>query len=679
MFNKSANIKLLLKYYNYFPDNNYFHIISTNDQKPTTSSSSNALNKNNKNSINSILSNDKNQIKQTKNNKEIYINLINQKEMNKNFKKELEQDYLIYFNNYKNYNNLENSFPPKIINIKMCIYSYLIEKKKLNFTLDSLMLFKYYKKQYIILNDNDNFYASNNKTYNLKDSEDNNISNATTLYYYINNDKIKIKIELYSQSIDSISINVSKICSLLMLKYIILLKLREIEKNEEISNFNKINNEIINNLHSSKINLITIEDLEKKEKIYGNGIMNSDLNDYLVKTQTNRNFDNNSTISNVYNYYMNIQDKFINLEKDTNNIKYEDNSSVKCEGILNFIFMENKNNKLRLGLDFRFTILQYFEPLSKEEIKEDNEIEVINYYNNDFDQIKSGINLYFNCLNNDCIYNKKLFILNLGYGTFDIFSLIRHNSLCPFCNTKNNTYTNNKHYSGNHIKNNIELKFLGMMNSKWTYKGYLAGIKMSITEGKGLTVINDLLYKTKEFNFLKQFKKLLFQIEIYISKNYYIENQDNSLYSEKMDYQCDIINNYLYSNTNKNKIKDNNSKNDEINKNKINQKENIIKNNSNNSNKFINLKKKSNNNIQEDIDIDNNIFMSLKSKHNLYRKNNTIKQINEGNKKRFSQNYENYDNNNTNIDFNIIIDKTKTNCCENCFDYDQISQVCSIF
>ena len=96
MFNKSANIKLLLKYYNYFPDNNYFHIISTNDQKPTTSSSSNALNKN---SINSILSNDKNQIKQTKNNKEIYINLINQKEMNKNFKKELEQDYLIYFNN----------------------------------------------------------------------------------------------------------------------------------------------------------------------------------------------------------------------------------------------------------------------------------------------------------------------------------------------------------------------------------------------------------------------------------------------------------------------------------------------------------------------------------------------------------------------------------------------------
>ena len=57
----------------------------------------------------------------------------------------------------------------------------------------------------------------------------------------------------------------------------------------------------------------------------------------------------------------------------------------------------------------------------------------------------------------------------------------------------------------------------------------------------------------------------------------------------------------------------------------------------------------------------------------------TIKQINEGNKKRYSQNFENYDNNNTNIDFNIIIDKAKTNCCENCFDYEQISQVCSIF
>ena len=663
MLNKSASIKLLLKYYNYFPDNNYFHIISTNDQKPTTSNGSNLLNKNN---INNILSNDKNQNKTIK--KNIEINL-NQKDINKKLKKELEQDYLIYFQNHKNYNNLENSFPPKIINIKTCIYTYLIEKRKINFTLDSLMLFKYYNKQYIMLNDNDNFYPSNNNTYNLKDSEDNNISNSTTLYYYINNDKIKILVNLYSQSIDSISINVSKMCSLLMLKYIILLKLREIQKNKEISDFNKINNEIFNNnLHSSKINLITIEDIEKNEKIYGNGIMNSDLDDYIVKNQTNRNFDNNSTISQVYNYYMGLQDKFVNWEKDINNIKYDDNSSIKCEGILNFIFMENKNNKLHLGLDFRFTILQYFEPLSNEEMKEDNKIEVINYYNNDFDQIKSGINLYFNCLNNDCIYNKKLFILNLGYGTFDIFSLIRHNSLCPFCNTKTNSYNNNKHYSRNHIKNNIELRFIGMMNSKWSYKGYLEGIKMSITEGKGLTVINDLLYKTKEFNFLKQFKKLLFQIEIYISKNYYMENQDNSLYYEKMDYKYDILNK---------------SKNDETNKIKIKisdiQKENIIKNKSKNTNKFINFKNKSNNRIKEDIDIDNNIFMALKSKQILYRKNNTIKQINEGNKKRYSQNFENYDNNNTNIDFNIIIDKAKTNCCENCFDYEQISQVCSIF
>jgi hypothetical protein len=147
-----------------------------------------------------------------------------------------------------------------------------------------------------------------------------------------------------------------------------------------------------------------------------------------------------------------------------------------------------------------------------------------------------------------------------------------------------------------------------------------------------------------------------------------MENQDNSLYNEKMDYKYDILNK---------------SKNDETNKIKIKisdiQKENIIKNKSKNTNKFINFKNKSNNRIKEDIDIDNNIFMELKSKQNLYRKNNTIKQINEGNKKRYSQNFENYDNNNTNIDFNIIIDKAKTNCCENCFDYEQISQVCSIF
>ena len=39
--------------------------------------------------------------------------------------------------------------------------------------------------------------------------------------------------------------------------------------------------------------------------------------------------------------------------------------------------MEKKDNKCHLGLDFRFTILKDFQPLSKEEMKEEEKMEVI--------------------------------------------------------------------------------------------------------------------------------------------------------------------------------------------------------------------------------------------------------------------------------------------------------------
>ena len=672
MIKESSNIKLLLKYYNYSPENNFFHSITNNDVISTTSKSNNAFKKNHRYSNNSIISNTS---KMNIKNKDI------NNQINKNIEKELNQDYLIDFKNNHNYNNLENSFSPKIINIKMCIYLYLNEKKKFNITLDSLILFSKNHNKYQILNDDDNFYQKYNKQSN-KVTDENKVSNSIVIYYYINNDKIKVIVDLYSKLIDRISLNISKMCSLLMLKFIILSKLREIENNKDVSNSKKINN--INKIKSSKAKLITINELVKETKIYGNGIMKPDLSSYIIKNQTNRNFEINFNIYQIYNYYMNMPNKEIDWEKDLNITYYDDNSlSSKDEGILNFIFMEKKDNKCHFGLDFRFTILQYFYPLSKNEIIEDEKLEVINYYNNNFYQIKSGINLYFNCLNDNCKYNQKLFILNIGYGTFDIFNLIKHNYLCPSCDKNSSYYINNiKYYAAKNIKNNLEMKYIGMMNSKWSYKGYLEGIKMTVVDGKGLTVVNNLLYRTKEFNFLTQFKKLLFQADFYISKNNYKIEDNNTILSEISEIKEDII--IDDKNSHIEKIKDINIKlkKEEIGQNTIKNKDiqtkEHNKRNSKKSENFIKFKTEKQITQPENTDFENNSFITLKTKQNLSKKNTNIKNINTGNK-RYTHNIENFENNNTNIDFNIIIDKAKTNCCETCFEYDQLSQVCSIF
>ena len=672
MIKESSNIKLLLKYHNYSPENNFFHSITNNDVIPTTSNSNNAFKKNHRYSNNSIISNTSK------------INIKNKdinNQIDKNFVKELYQDYLIDFKNNHNYNNLENSFSPKIINIKMCIYSYLIEKKKFDITLDSLILFNKNHNNYQILNDDDNFYQKYNKEIK-KINDENKTSNPIIIYYYINNDKIKVIVDLYSKYIDRINLNISKMCSLLMLKFIILTKLREIENNKDVSNSNKINNNI-NKIKLSKTKLIAMNELLKETTIYGNGIMKPDLTSYIVKNQTNRNFEINFTIYQIYNYYMNMPNKEIDWEKDLNNTDYDNSLLSKDEGILNFIFMEKKDNKCHFGLDFRFTILQYFYPLSKDEIIEDDKLEVINYYNNNFYQIKSGINLYFNCLNDNCKYNQKLFILNIGYGTFDIFNLIKHNLLCPSCNKSSNYYINNiKYYGAKNIKNNLEMKYIGMMNSKWSYKGYLEGIKMTVVDGKGLTVVNNLLYRTKEFNFLTQFKKLLFQADFYISKNNYKIEDNNTILSEISEIKEDII--IDDKNSHIEKIKDINIKlkKEEIGQNTIKNKDiqtkEHNKRNSKKSEKFIKFKTEKQITQPENTDFENNSFITLKTKQNLSKKNTNIKNINTGNK-RYTHNIENFENNNTNIDFNIIIDKAKTNCCETCFEYDQLSQVCSIF
>ena len=780
MKNEPSSIKILLKYYNFYQENNIVNSITKEFNKDKSKSNSNLININNnyKNSNNSLITNEKkiNQtIKPINKLKDIIEGNINYKSnKNVNIMGEVAQDYLIHFLTNFPYNNLENQYPPKVLNIKACVYLYLVDKKKLNITMDSLLLFRHNQGKYILLNDEDYFFPKinpkmksnqNNNKNNKIDKNENNITNSTIIYYNINKEKIKVIVELYSKTIDCISMNISKKCSLLMLKYIVTLKLRKIENNKNIANLIEKNSMDFNNnnISTELIKTITLDEIEQKVKIYGNGIVNKDFTEYLSKKETNRNFNNNSTISEIYNYYANNQNQHLstinsindNSTLSNNNLntikKDNEQLSKEEEGALNFILMEQKGNKCCLGLDFRFTILQYFIPVSKE----DDQFDMINFKSNPKSESyysKSGLNLYFNCKNKECKYNNISFILNVGYGCYEIFNLIKYNAYCPFCNKSKQDFMENNRKSNYIINNALDLTHIGMMNSKWAYKGYLHGIKMTIVEGKGMTVNNDMLYKTKEFEFLHQFKKLTFQIEKYTSSNEYNiinskNNQNSSYYSEDINvikevnennsitnkeenkkddenvsiknieerYSSNISNEIIINEssvnkntnifTNKNStINDNYTLNKENEKNKLLKKDlnnnNINSNITNNNIDKINIEKKNNNNKSTYYKINeynnnvknminynfsnnntNNIIKKIKPKQNLndkrYSKN--PKAVYYGNARQYIQNVEGNDTNNTNIDFNIVIDKQKSNCCDNCIDYQQATQVCFIF
>ena len=111
---------------------------------------------------------------------------------------------------------------------------------------------------------------------------------------------------------------------------------------------------------------------------------------------------------------------------------------------------------------------------------------------------------------------------------------------------------------------------------------------------------------------------------------------------------------------------------------------NINMNNSKiNTNNSFNKINEYNHNIKNMINYNynNNIIKKIRAKKigNGFRKVSNPKTTYFGNGKQYIQNIEGNETKNTNIDFNIIIDKTKSKCCDNCFDIEQTTQVCSIF
>ena len=717
MKNEQLKIKILLKYYKYKNKNNNIPTNNTSNEIKKASSKSNNISSNHRDNFLGLHSNEnRNGIKRKSNNN-------NKSILNMNINESLSQDYLIYFQTDYPYNYLESTYPPKVINIKTCIYIYLLEKKKLDITLDSLMLFSFSSGKYILLNDEDSFCPqkkSNKKILNHtnKDENENNISNSTIIYYYINPEKIKIMVELYSKNIDSISLNISKTCSLLMLKYIILLKLREMEKSKDLTNMIDPDNKrsltfTDDNLPDKTINDITIDELVKNVKIYGNGIINDSVTQYLIKKQTNRNFNNSTLLSEIYNYY------FSSITNNENKVQ---------KGILCFIMMEQKGKKCSLGLDFRFTVLQYFLPHFEENEPEDKDDIVYfkSYFKNEFSSTsKNGLNLYFTCINENCKYYNKCFIFNIGYGTYDIFNLVKYNLYCHSCYKSKQEFFREKNKTDstiNETNNNLVLKYIGMMNAQWAYKGSLLGIKMTNVGGKGMAILKDILYKTNEFDFLSQFKKLVLQVERYNPINEYTpENTKND------DSICADDINLINSGCDNNPEQKN--KEIDINKNKINNFDEDKKNSFNEQNKknegniiveSAKVKKedeKKDNNMNNIINIDNNTKydgnesknnlensneknnnqcmcshamdikekikqMNIKTKLNNIRTNNSannLKGIYFGNAKQFVPVGEGNETNNTNSDFNIIIDRNRSNCCDKCLDYHPMTQMCLIF
>ena len=204
------------------------------------------------------------------------------KKNNNNNVKLNNKDYTIIFNTNYIYNNLESCFPPKILNIKLCFFSFLQKEKNEEYnciSLDSIILYEYIDNKYNILNDSDEF--------------EENFKEENVIFYNFNENKINIRIEFFSNKIDYFYFNLSEMCSIYLLKYLIYLKLKNIEElnqyktltieNEQNKKDNNTELEIISNINTNYNNIIQINEIENVIKLYGNGIFNNNYQYHFLK------------------------------------------------------------------------------------------------------------------------------------------------------------------------------------------------------------------------------------------------------------------------------------------------------------------------------------------------------------------------------------------------------------
>ena len=344
---------------------------------------------------------------------------------------------------YDTYSNTENIFEYNfesidyLQNLSIASLKYTFSKsKKLN--PDSLILYKLNKEK---------LFEEIPDYISLSNIIKNGIDSIYELYYKICDKIIKITINFYQMNIEKIYLKLSSSCSIQMLKMII---------NE------KLNNSI--DVDSQKIFGLYIIDINTKEK----KIMNQ-----------SKEINNKTIIKNIINSY------FENKNSDF---------------MIYFLLSRNLNNKLQMGLNFKFN---YLKNISKIKFNENapNHCEC-----------SDGINLFAYCRNSECSINNSLFIHILGYGIFDIMKEILK-VYCPICNKKS------------------EVKNIGLINSKWFYKGKLNCPTQNCFEGDGIT-IDDQLYILKETKISSLLLKLIIEVKPHIMKK---NNSDSNLINDLED------------------------------------------------------------------------------------------------------------------------------------------------
>ena len=309
---------------------------------------------------------------------------------------------------------------------------------------------------------------------NIPDSQ--SLDNSPSLYYLISNNNcidnyihffpVCVVIDFYQQNIDKIFLTLLSNCSLCLLKYIIN---------------NKLNN--ISNINQLKLFCIDITQI------------NNETNKKDLVKNNNTPFSERKTLNDIISFF------FPNQSNNNNNIKYT----------LHFLLTikNDVGSSEQIGLNFRFN---YLKDVSK-----------ISFNKNapEYCECSDGINLFAFCFNQECLLYNKYFVVNLGYGLFNILKRSK-NIKCPKCGDYNS----------------IEIKNIGIINSKYFYSGKLKAKEKekSSFEGDGIT-LDDKLYIFKE----AKINSFLVQLYIEAKPHFIIMNKILVSKRTKEDEELDDI------------------------------------------------------------------------------------------------------------------------------------------
>ena len=266
---------------------------------------------------------------------------------------------------------------------------------------------------------------------------------------------------------------------------------------------NIINSKLNNILNIEQLKLICIDITQ----------INNQLNIKNIAKNNNNIFSDRKTLDDIIKYFFPIQNNNINLKYTIHFL---------------LIIKNDIGSSEQIGLNFRFN---YLKDVSK-----------ISFNKNapNYCECSDGINLFAFCFNRNCFLYNKYFVVHLGYGLFNILKISKRIN-CPKCGS-------------NH---NIEIKNIGIINSKYFYSGKLKvknneKVKSSF-EGDGIT-LDDKLYIFKE----AKIDSFLIQLYMEAKPHFMIMNKilasKRSKEEEELDdiALCDYNNkNINYHNSNK--------------------------------------------------------------------------------------------------------------------------------